>query len=230
MKIKVWDLPIRICHWMLVIIIAFQFISVKVLDEGMLTNATQWHFYAGYACLAIIIFRVLWGVLGTHYAKFSQFVLSPIKTLHYLRGMGLQSHVGHNPAGAYSVIALVSLILAQAISGLFTTDDIFNDGPYYGVLDDFWQDVVNYIHHNIVYVLLGFIVLHIGAILFYKVKHKQHLTSAMITGQKTVSKTTQSQGPFPWVGFIVSIGITALTLYFIIEIWPPAPVDDYFGY
>ncbi|MFT6248132.1 MAG: cytochrome b [Cognaticolwellia sp.] len=230
MKIKVWDLPIRICHWLLVIIIAFQFISVKVLDEEMLANATQWHFYGGYACLAIVIFRILWGVLGTYYAKFSQFVISPVKTLHYLRGKGLQDYIGHNPAGAYSVVALLSLILAQAISGLFTTDDIFNDAPYYGVLNNFWQAIANFIHHNIVYVLLGFIVLHIGVILFYKIKHKKHLTSAMITGKKTVNEALHSQGSFPWLGFIVCIAMTAITLYFIIEIWPPVPVDDYFGY
>ena len=121
MKIKVWDLPVRICHWLLVIIIAFQFISVKVLDESMLSNATQWHFYGGYTCLALVVFRVLWGILGTYYAKFSQFVKSPIKTFHYLRGRGVQNHIGHNPAGAYSVIALLLLILAQAVSGLFTT-------------------------------------------------------------------------------------------------------------
>ena len=230
MKIKVWDLPVRISHWLLVTLITFQFLSVKVLDEGMITNVMQWHFYAGYACLAIVIFRICWGVLGTHYAKFSQFVLSPINTVRYLRGTGLQNYVGHNPAGAYSVLILLSLILAQSISGLFTTDDIFNDGPYYGVLNDFFQSVANFIHHSMVYVLLGFIVLHIVAILFYKIKHKKHLTRAMITGRKTVTKATQPQGDFPWLGLIASIAITALTLYFIIEVWPPAPMDDYFDY
>ena len=230
MKIKVWDLPVRICHWLLVIIIAFQFISVKVLDESMLSNATQWHFYGGYACLALVIFRILWGILGTYYAKFSQFVKSPIKTFHYLRGRGVQNHIGHNPAGAYSVIALLSLILAQAVSGLFTTDDIFNDAPYFGVLNDSWQTVVNFVHHNVVYMLLGFIVLHIGAIIFYKIKHKENLTSAMVTGNKTVHKSAQSQGPFPWLGFIVCLAVTALFLYLIIEVWPPEPVEDYFGY
>ena len=230
MKIKVWDLPVRICHWLLVIIIAFQFISVKVLDESMLSNATQWHFYGGYACLALVIFRILWGILGTYYARFSQFIQSPIKTLHYLRGRGEQNYLGHNPAGAYSVIALLSLILAQAVSGLFTTDDIFNDAPYFGMLNDSWQTVVNFIHHNVVYVLLGFIVLHIGAIIFYKVKHKEKLTSAMVTGNKTVHKSVQSQGPFPWLSFFVCLAITALSLYLIIEVWPPEPVEDYFGY
>ena len=230
MKIKVWDLPVRVCHWLLVIIITFQFISVKVLDESMLSNATQWHFYGGYTCLALVIFRVLWGILGTYYAKFSQFVKSPIKTFHYLRGRGVQNHIGHNPAGAYSVIALLLLILAQAVSGLFTTDDIFNDAPYFGVLNDFWQTVANFVHHNVVYVLLGFIVLHIGAILFYKIKHKDNLTSAMITGNKTVNKSVHSQGPFPWLGLIVCLAITALTVYLIIEVWPPEPVEDYFGY
>lgn len=230
MKIKVWDLPVRICHWLLVIIIAFQFISVKVLDESILSNATQWHFYGGYTCLALVIFRILWGILGTYYAKFIHFVKSPIKTFSYLRGRGVQNHIGHNPAGAYSVIVLLLLILAQAVSGLFTTDDIFNDAPYFGVLNDFWQTVANFVHHNVVYVLLGFIVLHIGAILFYKVKHKENLTSAMITGKKTVNKEVNSQGPFPWLGFIICLIITALSLYLIIEVWPPEPIDDYFGY
>ncbi len=230
MNIKVWDLPVRVSHWLLVAVIVFQFLSTKVLDDTILANTMQWHFYSGYTCLAIVIFRICWGVLGTYYAKFSQFLLSPIKTIQYLRGVGRQEYIGHNPLGAYSVIALLSVVLTQAISGLFTTDDIFNDGPYFGVLDNNWQQVANFIHHKLYYLLVAFIVFHIGAIIFYKLKRKQSLTKAMITGRKKVNKTTQSVGPFPWVGFIISLAITAVVMYLIIDVLPPEPVEVYFGY
>lgn len=228
---KVWDLPVRFCHWGFVAIIIFQYLSAEVLDENVLTNTMQWHFYAGYTCIAIVIFRLSWGVFGTYYAKFSQFMVSPLASLAYLREKQSTKHyIGHNPAGAYSVVVLLTLILTQAFSGLFISDEIFNDGPYYGVLGDSAQDIANYLHHNVYLVLFAFIALHIGAILYYKLRHKQALTSAMITGKKEVHEITAPQESFPWIGLLISLLITAIAMYLLLDVFAIEASDDYYGY
>lgn len=228
-KQTVWDLPVRICHWGFVFIIIFQYLSAEILDDNWLPNTMQWHFYAGYTCIGLLIFRICWGLFGTYYAKFSQFVVKPSLAISYLKNRSAFSEfAGHNPAGAYSIIALITLMLAQAISGLFISDEIFTDGPYYGVLSGIWQDIANVLHHNVFMFLFGFIALHILTIIFYKIKHKESLTKAMITGNKELSKYQGVEVSFPWIGFLVSLSITALTMYLLIEVLPPAPLDAYY--
>ena len=229
---KVWDLPVRICHWGLVTIIVFQYLSGEILDDNLLPNTMKWHFYAGYTCIALVIFRLCWGVFGTYYAKFSQFVVSPIMTLTYLRNKASSlEFLGHNPAGAYSIIVLLTLVLSQAISGLFISDEVFSDGPYYGVLSDSAQNIANFLHHNVFNLLLGFIALHIAAIIYHKVRYKQDLTKAMINGKKQSNHNhVMHNEPFPWVGLIISLAICGLAMYLILEVLPPPPSDDFFMY
>ena len=227
---KVWDLPVRICHWGFVIIIVFQYLSAEVLDENWLPNAMQLHFYAGYTCIALVIFRLFWGIFGTYYAKFSQFMVKPSVAISYIKEReAFSEFAGHNPAGAYSIITLLSLLLTQAISGLFISDEIFSDGPYYGVLNKLGQDIANFLHHNVYILLFGFIALHVLAIIFYKIKFKEPLTKAMITGVKAVKFKQKVAGSFPWIGFVISILITALAMYLLIEVLPPVPSEDYYG-
>jgi cytochrome b len=234
-KQKVWDVPVRICHWCFVLIIIFQYLSGEILDDNLLPNTMQLHFYAGYICVALVIFRILWGIFGTYYAKFSQFVVSPLTTIQYLRNKHpFSGCLGHNPAGAYSVIALLTLLLTQAISGMFISDEIFSDGPYYGVLNDSAQSIADFLHHNVITVLLGFIALHILAILYYKIALKQPLTNAMITGNKPIAKHNKSatahNEPFPWLGLLISLSITAAAMYLILEVLPQPPADEFYGY
>ncbi|MDT0593979.1 cytochrome b/b6 domain-containing protein [Glaciecola petra] len=226
-KIKVWDLPIRLFHWLLVLAIVFQFVTGDLLDDAM-----QLHFYGGYTIIGLIIFRLLWGMLGTYYARFNQFIVSPVSAFKYLTKANNIVYLGHNPAGAYSVVLLLSLIFTQAISGLFISDEIFTDGPYYGLLNEFWQSLANFIHHNFMNVIFAAIALHVGAIIFYKIKYKEGLTSAMITGFKQVDTTNlnKPKQTFPYFSFILSIVITMSILYLLIEVLPPPPADDYFGY
>jgi cytochrome b len=228
---KVWDLPVRICHWGFVLIIVFQYLSAEILDDNWLPNTMQWHFYAGYTCIALIIFRLCWGIFGTYYAKFSQFMVKPSSAFLYLKDRSTFSEfVGHNPAGAYSIIALLTLMLTQAVSGLFISDEIFSDGPYYGVLDKAGQDIANFLHHNVYWLLFGFIALHVLAIIYYKIKYNEALTKSMITGVKVLSNKQGNAESFPWVGFVVSLLITALAIYLLVEVLPPAPSDDFYGY
>jgi cytochrome b len=232
---KVWDIPVRVCHWGFVLIIIFQYLSGEILDDNMLSNTMQWHFYAGYTCIALVIFRLCWGIFGTYYSQFSQFVTSPTTTFQYLRNrQSFSQFLGHNPAGAYSIIVLLTLILTQALSGLFISDEVFSDGLYYGVLGVRAQGIANFLHHNVFTLLLGFIALHILAILYYKIVLKEGLTKAMITGKKKTSRTDVTVSPhssaiFPWVGLFISLLITTIAMYLILEVLPP-PSDDFFMY
>lgn len=226
-KIKVWDLPIRLFHWLLVITLVSQYITSEVLDDAM-----QWHFYGGYFCLALLLFRLLWGMIGSYYARFSQFLVSPTKAISYLRNSSSPVYVGHNPAGAYSVILLLSLVLTQAISGLFLSDEIFYDAPYFGVLDDTWQGAVNFIHHELFNIILAAIVLHILAIIYYKVKRKQHLTRAMFTGNKNLidNKNTVISVKTNWLLFLVAVAVVGIFVYLVVSVLAPSPVYDIYDY
>lgn len=232
-KQKVWDLPVRICHWSLVLLIIFQYLSAEVLNDSILPNPIQWHFYGGYCILAVLIFRICWGFLGTKHAKFIDFVVGPSQLVSYFRGhQHNKIYLGHNPAGAFSVIALISLILSQAVSGLFITDDIFNDGPYYSVLSEQYQDWMNFVHHNAFDLLLVFIGLHVLAILYYKYIKHQGLTRAMLTGYKYVDDRqvvqTNIDDKFPWIGFISCLVITGVIMYLILVVFVPPPSDDFY--
>ncbi len=122
---------------------------------------------------------------------------------------------------------MLSLIMTQAVSGLFISDDIFTQGPYYGVLSGIGQNIMNFLHHNIFIVLFGFIGLHIITIIIYKLKFKEALTKAMVTGNKELQGPQNVNIAFPWGGFVISILITALTMYILIEVIPPIPVEEY---
>ena len=238
-RTKVWDLPIRLFHWLLVATIIFQYVSVEILD-----NTIEWHFYGGYFGLGLILFRIVWGMVGSYYARFTQFVVSPKKAFLYLfsntpnnhESAHQHEHLGHNPAGGYSVLVLLSLVLTQAITGLFLTDDIFSEAPYHGVLSKFWEDMANYLHHNVYIVLFVAIALHISAIIFYKLKHKQNLTKAMITGVKISNSNAQQDEKNPvnvntnWILFIACVALVATVVYVLVVVLPPPPADDYFFY
>lgn len=231
-RVKVWDLPTRLFHWLLVATLIFQYASAEILE-----NAIQWHFYSGYFCLGLILFRIVWGLVGSYYARFSQFVVPPQHAIAYLRAKNTKHYLGHNPAGAYSVILLLSLVLTQAVTGLFISDDIFSNAPYYDVLPKAWEDAANFIHHRGFNIILAAVALHVGAIVYYKIKHKQTLLSAMITGYKAIdsaSALSNEEKPISantnWLLFIFCIAVVAGTIYLIVEVFAPVSEGDYYDY
>jgi len=174
MRYPVWDLPQRLTHWLLPMLIAFSWWSAE--------NAhMQWHAYAGYALLALVIWRMAWGFVGSHYAKFKQFWPTPSRLRSYLR-KGDDIELGHNPLGALSVATLLSLILLQATSGLFNTDELFLDGPLVVLADDSLVELASEAHELLWLMLQVFIVLHIAAIILYRVLKKRNLVRAMWFG------------------------------------------------
>ena len=126
-RVKVWDLPVRIFHWTLVLLIAFSWWSGK---EG--GNVMQYHMWSGYAILTLVLFRVVWGFCGSSSARFTGFVRGPRAAIAYLRTLTERragAHLGHNPLGGWNVVLLLVCILIQAGTGAFANDAIVPQGP-----------------------------------------------------------------------------------------------------
>ncbi len=177
MKIRIWDLPTRLFHWLLVMAVIGSFVSVKLGGNAMI-----WHGRFGYIVLALIFFRLIWGFVGTHHARFAQFIKSPKAILAYIKNPA--ETPGHSPIGAISVIVLIALFLAQALAGLFASDDIAFDGPLVKYVASAWVELLTSFHRLNEWVLLTLVGVHLCAILYYKYAKKINLISAMITGDK----------------------------------------------
>ena len=181
-KSLVWDLPLRLFHWSIVILVVFSWYSVEI-EENL-----DWHFISGYCVLALLLFRLTWGFIGTRYARFKNMLFSPTSILRYFRSLfsrQTEHHTGHNPAGSLSVFALLTLMLVQAGTGLFANDEDYYFGPLSDYVSIKTADWLTEIHHLNFNILTGFIVLHVLAILFYRIFKKEKLLMAMITGKKT---------------------------------------------
>jgi len=182
MKIRIWDLPTRLFHWLLVMAVIGSFVSVKLGGNAMI-----WHGRFGYLVLALIFFRVIWGFVGTHHARFVHFIRSPKAILAYLKNS--VETPGHSPVGAISVLVLIGLFLIQALAGLFASDDIAFDGPLAKYVASSWVELLTSLHRWNEWVLLALVGMHIGAILYYKYAKRINLISAMITGDKEWTET-----------------------------------------
>ncbi|NMM08637.1 cytochrome b/b6 domain-containing protein [Polaromonas sp.] len=179
-KVRVWDLPTRVFHWALALAVILQ--AITGLVGG---NALAWHFRVGYAVLALLLFRIIWGLVGGRWSRFGAFAYSPQSLLNYLKGRGKPEHgVGHSPTGAGSVFAMLLFLLAQVGSGLFSDDEIATAGPLTRFVSNSTVSLATQYHANIgKWVLLALVLLHIGAIIYY-LRRKHHLVGAMLHGDK----------------------------------------------
>ena len=172
-----WDGLVRLCHWLMVILIGTAWYTA---ENGMM----QWHYYAGYGLIAIVIIRVIWGFVGSRPARFTQFVKNPFTVLRYLKNIKQNNAKGtpatHSPAGGYSVIALLSLMLVQTTSGLFSVEtDGFDGGPLSEEIDYDLALEISEFHTDNFDILLAFIILHIIAVMFYQKVLKQPIIQKM---------------------------------------------------
>lgn len=176
--VRIWDLPTRLFHWLLA---ALVLCSVATAKLGGLW--IDWHMRAGYAILALVLFRVLWGFAGSRYARFANFVRGPRAVLDYLRGRGAQG-AGHSPLGALSVLALLAALLVQAASGLFANDAIATEGPLAKLVSGAVSDSLTSVHKRGEYLLYGLVGLHLAAIAFYRLVLRQDLLRPMLSGDR----------------------------------------------
>ena len=178
-RVRVWDLPTRLCHWAILACVVGSFVTINLGG-----NWVAWHFRFGYALLALVVFRVLWGFAGSRWARFSSFPPSPRRALGYLRGRS-PSTPGHNPLGALSVYALLAALAVQVGTGLFANDAIMWDGPLRSLVSGATSDWLTRVHKTNRFVLVGLIALHVAAIAYYALVRRERLTAAMVGGDKT---------------------------------------------
>jgi cytochrome b len=186
---RVWDLPTRLFHWTLALAMVGSVASAKVGGNAML-----WHFRLGYLVLALIAFRLLWGVVGGRWSRFASFIYAPATMLRYLRGQAQPAEhleVGHNPLGSLSVFALLGFIAMQLATGLVADDEIANVGPLNRLVSgDIAATATSWHKSWGQWALLALVALHIAAIVYYRVRHRKNLVQAMVTGDKTLPAGT----------------------------------------
>jgi cytochrome b len=179
-KVRVWDLPTRLFHWALVAGVLGLAISGTVGGSAMI-----WHFRFGYAVLTLLLFRIVWGLVGGRWSRFGAFIYSPQSVYNYLKGRGKAEHsVGHSPIGAGSVFAMLGILLAQVGTGLLSDDEIAFAGPLTSLVSNATVSLATNYHKNIgKWILLALVLLHIAAIVFY-LWRKHNLVGAMLHGDK----------------------------------------------
>ncbi len=181
--IRVWDLPTRLFHWVLAASLVGSIVSAKVGGQAMVL-----HFRLGYLALALLLFRVLWGLVGGRWSRFASFVRGPSTLWRYLRGRhrpeeGLD--VGHSPLAALSVLALLAVLALQVGSGLVADDEIANVGPLNRYVSGALASWMTGWHKSWgQWILIGLVVLHLAAIAFYRFVRGRDLVSPMISGDK----------------------------------------------
>lgn len=188
--VRVWDLPTRLFHWALVLCVLGSVVSAKLGG-----NVMVWHMRCGYVVLALVAFRVLWGVVGGRWSRFTHFVYSPGAILRYLRRKpraGERFDVGHNPLGGLSVLAMLAWLLLQIGSGLIADDEIATTGPLIRFVSGDASLVWTGYHKTWgqwgIFALVG---LHVAAILYYRFGHDHDLIGPMLSGDKRLGNEVQ---------------------------------------
>lgn len=167
-EILVWDFPTRIFHWLLVA----SFIMGYLTSES--ERLRDWHMVSGYLLVGLILFRLVWGIIGTKYAKFRDFVRGPAAVLDYLNGLFSKEskhYVGHNPAGAIAIVLLLTCGLGMGVSGWL----LFND---------FGGSFVEEGHEALASIMLTVVIVHVLGVMLSSFLHKENLVRAMVTGYK----------------------------------------------
>lgn len=193
-RVRVWDAPVRLVHWLIVVLVGFCWWSGE-------TDHMAWHRLAGYGVLGLVLFRIYWGFVGGESARFSRFLRGPKVVAAYGRSLLRRDHaviLGHNPMGGWSVLALVLALLGETVLGLFSVDvDGVESGPLSYLVSFDTGRLAAAGHHWLFNILLALVVLHLIAIAFYLVVRRENLVGAMLSGHKRA----EGEGPrfvHPW--------------------------------
>ena len=207
-RIKLWDAPVRLIHWAIVVLMPALWWTAESSDMTR-------HKQLGYVTLALVVFRLFWGLAGSSTARFASFLRGPRAIVSYasdLFGKERAVVVGHNPIGGWSAAALLLLLVAQIVIGLFAQDvDGIESGPLSYLVSYDTADAARGWHHFLFNVLLGFIALHIAAIFFYLIVKRDNLIGPMVAGKKNVAAAVaQPQFVPAWRVAVGVVGSTAL--------------------
>jgi cytochrome b len=206
-RVPVWDIAVRASHWLGVAAVIAAFVTAKIGG-----NLMVWHGRAGLAVLGLVVFRVVWGFVGSTHARFADFVRGPAAVRAYLRGEW--SGVGHNPLGALAVVSLLTLFFVQATTGLFANDDIAFQGYLYPLVDEAVSGRLTGLHKLFEPLLIGLVAVHVVAIGYYLRVKKTNLVKPMITGWKELPGHAAAPGRTgSLAAFLFAAAIAAVSVY-----------------
>lgn len=195
-RVKVWDPLVRLFHWGLVL----AFFTAYLTEDDFLTA----HTYAGYTVLGLVLFRIVWGIIGTRYARFSSFVSSPRLVWQYLKDtliLRARRYLGHNPVGGAMIILLLISLSLTTFTGIAAYGAIESAGPLGSTLGnagEFWEDVFKETHEFFANFTVMLVAIHVAGVLVVSLLHRENLVKAMFTGYKaagsSLSHATNQQG------------------------------------
>jgi cytochrome b len=210
--VRVWDWPTRLFHWALTLCVVGAVVSAKVGGDALV-----WHFRFGLAVLALLVFRLVWGVIGGHWSRFTSFAHGPGTLLRYLRGQSRPEEmldVGHSPTGALAVFALLGLLAVQVATGLVADDEIASTGPLIRFVTSTTSLAATSWHKTWgQWLLLGLVGLHVVAIAVYRLVHRRDLVMPMLVGDKplppAVPASADHAGRWGLALIALSLGVAA---------------------
>lgn len=214
--VKIWDWPVRLTHWSFALLLPAMYITADNSQWG-------WHMRLGHVLLALIIFRLIWGVIGTDTARFSSFVKGPGAVLGYLRGeLPHKEHKGHTPLGALAVLALLGLTLAQVSMGLFAGDPYDGaTGPLNPLVGVGTADFLTDTHEWFYYVVFAMIGLHITAVGLYGALQAQNLIGPMVGGRGDKALSVEDNTPASWGRALGALAVSAGIAFWVYSGVPP---------
>ena len=216
MRVRVWDLPVRLFHWVLVALLLFQVVSGKV--GGRLI---EWHLYCGYAVFVLVVFRVLWGFAGSSSARFASFLARPAAALRFgvrLLSRRAETYAGHNPLGGWMVVALLVSLALQVGTGLFSNDGIATDGPLAAFVSIEVSDRLTELHRWNFWVIVVLAAVHTAAALYHWLVLEEDLIAGMVTGERQLA-ASQAPAVFagPWRAALV-LGVALAAVWLVVTV------------
>jgi len=211
-RVVIWDLPTRVFHWLLVAGFAIAFLTSE--DSRYLYA----HVFAGYLLLGLLLFRFLWGVIGSHYARFRAFAYDGPSVTAYLKGLltgQAARHIGHNPAGSWAIFAMLGLGLAISVAGLITLGGEEGHGPLVGLVSYEVGAATEAVHEWLAWTMLALVALHLAGVIVESFVHRENLIGSMITGVKEVVAGTPGVYTYGLLGVaMLFFAATSALLYF----------------
>jgi cytochrome b len=225
-QVLVWDLPLRIFHWLLALTMLGAWVSHELGVRYM-----EWHMRLGYLALGLVIFRIGWGIVGTRHARFATFLAGPKTVVAHARewlGGRAEASAGHNPLGGWAIIAMLASVAIQALSGLFNTDDILTTGPWRPAVSEAFADRMSAIHSINFDFLAGLIALHLTAISAYWLRSRINLVGPMLTGRKSAAPGDGIDGQSLGIALAVAIAAALMVTALIMAAPEPDPAGLFF--
>jgi cytochrome b len=219
-RIRVWDLPTRIFHWALAILVIFSFATGKIGGGWM-----DWHLKSGYAILALLVFRLAWGILGSQTARFTHFLRGPRAAIVYASETFAGRHpptLGHNPLGGWMVVLMLALLVAQAAAGLFADDEIATQGPLAAKVSNAVVAKMTAFHYYNGWTIVAAVSLHVLAVATYQWGLKVDLLRPMVSGWKAVPPGMRPPEPARAASWLAAmfLAVAAGLVYALVVVYP----------